>query len=72
LVSPTAEIMNRLIDCWERASARTGALLVASVEREIQDLSNYWSAGRRAEAIPTGEQVLADSARLLGPEHPTP
>jgi hypothetical protein len=30
----------------------------------------YWSAGRVAEAIPLEEQVLADRAHLLGPQHP--
>ncbi|WP_375502712.1 tetratricopeptide repeat protein, partial [uncultured Jatrophihabitans sp.] len=32
--------------------------------------SSYWSAGRTGDAITLLEAVLADSKRLLGPEHP--
>jgi hypothetical protein len=32
--------------------------------------SSYWSAGRTADAIAIGEQVVADRERLLGSEHP--
>ncbi|MGI8808719.1 MAG: tetratricopeptide repeat protein [Acidimicrobiales bacterium] len=31
---------------------------------------SYRSAGRTADAIAIFEQVVADSERLLGPEHP--
>ena len=33
-------------------------------------VATYWSAGRTAEAIAIGEQVVADRERLLGPDHP--